>query len=83
MAALTIRNLDDDIRDALRIQAAERGRSMEAEVRAILAAAVAGRRTSRNALMDLYWASRDDIELELPPREGPRDAIDFSGAEFG
>ena len=83
MAALTIRNLDDDIRDALRVQAAERGRSMEAEVRAILTAAVTGRRKSRNALMDLYWASRDDIEFELPPREAPRAAVDFSGAEFG
>lgn len=83
MAAMTIRNLDDEVRDALRVQAAERGRSMEAEVRAILTAAVAGRRQSRNALMDLYWASRDDVEFDLPPREAARDAIDFSGAEFG
>ncbi len=36
MATLTIRNLDDDIRDFLRAQAAENGRSMEAEVRDIL-----------------------------------------------
>ena len=36
MATLTIRNLDDDIRDFLRAQAAQNGRSMEAEVRDIL-----------------------------------------------
>jgi hypothetical protein len=36
MATLTIRNLPDDTRDALRISAAKNGRSLEAEVRAIL-----------------------------------------------
>ena len=37
MATLTIRNVDEDIRDHLRRQAARHRRSMEAEVRAILA----------------------------------------------
>lgn len=36
MATLTIRNLPDDVRERLKIRAARRGRSMEAEVRAIL-----------------------------------------------
>ena len=40
MAALSIRDLDDEVRDRLRARAARNGRSMEAEVRAILAAAV-------------------------------------------
>ena len=40
MATLTIRNLPDEVRDALRVQAAVRGRSMEAEVREVLKAAV-------------------------------------------
>ncbi len=40
MATVTIRNLPDDVRDKLRVQAAKRGHSMEAEARAILAAAV-------------------------------------------
>ena len=40
MAVLNIRNLPDDVRDRLRVRAARRGRSMEAEVRAILTAAV-------------------------------------------
>ena len=39
MAVMTIRNLDDEVREKLRIRAAHNGRSMEAEVRAILAAA--------------------------------------------
>ncbi|MGI8485905.1 MAG: FitA-like ribbon-helix-helix domain-containing protein [Thermomicrobiales bacterium] len=40
MAALTIRNLDDDVKAKLRIRAAHNGRSMEAEAREILAEAV-------------------------------------------
>jgi plasmid stability protein len=40
MAAITIRNLPDDVHRALRVQAARNGRSTEAEVREILATAV-------------------------------------------
>lgn len=36
MAALTIRNLPEEVHRALRVRAALRGRSTEAEVRAIL-----------------------------------------------
>lgn len=37
MATLTIRHLDDEVEAQLRVSAAENGRSMEAEARAILA----------------------------------------------
>ena len=52
MATLTIRNLPDDVRDRLRVRAAENGRSMEAEARDALAKAYepeanAGRLTAR------------------------------------
>lgn len=40
MAMLTVRNLPDDVHRALRVQAAQHGRSTEAEVREILALAV-------------------------------------------
>lgn len=40
MATLTIRDFDDALKAQLRIRAAENGRSMEAEVRAILADAL-------------------------------------------
>lgn len=39
MAVLTVRNLPDEVHRALRLRAARHGRSMEAEVREILAAA--------------------------------------------
>lgn len=40
MATLTVRNVPEDVHRALRVRAAEHGRSTEAEVRKILAAAV-------------------------------------------
>jgi plasmid stability protein len=40
MAMLTIRNLPDDVHRALRVRAAQHGRSTEAEVREILESAV-------------------------------------------
>ncbi len=40
MAMLTVRNLPDDVHRALRVRAAQHGRSTEAEVREILATAV-------------------------------------------
>ncbi len=40
MAMLTVRNLPDNVHRALRAQAAQHGRSTEAEVRDILATAV-------------------------------------------
>jgi len=40
MAMITIRNLPDEVHRALRVRAAENGRSTEAEVREILASAV-------------------------------------------
>ncbi|MCB1810643.1 MAG: Arc family DNA-binding protein [Candidatus Competibacteraceae bacterium] len=40
MAMLTVRNLPDEVHRALRVRAAQHGRSTEAEVRAILEDAV-------------------------------------------
>lgn len=40
MAAMTIRNIPDDVHKAIKAQAERHGRSAEAEVRALLAAAV-------------------------------------------
>ncbi len=40
MSMLTVRNLPDDVHRALRVRAAQHGRSTEAEVREILANAV-------------------------------------------
>jgi plasmid stability protein len=58
MAVLTIRNLPDDVHDALRRQAASNRRSMEAEARAVLAASV-GQRPSeaqKARILADFWA---------------------------
>jgi len=55
MAAVTIRNLSDEIHRALKIRAAQHNRSTEAEIRAILEAAVRpeGRLRLGTALADM------------------------------
>lgn len=67
MAVMTIRNLDDEVRDKLRVRAAQHGRSMEAEVRAILAEAVESpvERTMIECLMELRDAGTDS-NFEIP-----------------
>ena len=41
MTTLSIRNLPDDVREKLRLRAAQKGRSTEAEVQSLLTEAVA------------------------------------------
>lgn len=70
MAALSIRDLDDGVRERLRIRAARHGRSMEAEVRAILTAAVAEPEPEQSlvtALRDRF-AQLGGVNLPIPPR---------------
>jgi plasmid stability protein len=50
MAQLLVRNLDDDVKAKLRVRAAEHGRSMEEEARAILRQAVEARKQSSRGL---------------------------------
>ncbi|WP_131765171.1 FitA-like ribbon-helix-helix domain-containing protein [Candidatus Protofrankia californiensis] len=81
MATLTIRDLDDEVKARLRVRAAHNGRSMEAEVRAILRAALTGpapRRGLGGQIQQYFVDLDDDVEIPLPPRtELPR-AADFS-----
>ncbi|QCL97414.1 FitA-like ribbon-helix-helix domain-containing protein [Agrobacterium tumefaciens] len=61
MPAVTIRNLSDEIRRALRVRAAYHGRSTEAEIRDIIEAAV--RPPERIMLGSLLTAIGCDAEL--------------------
>lgn len=80
MATLMIRDLDEAVKARLRVRAARNGRSMEAEARAILGAAVAelaGRRGLGSRIRQRF-ADVDDVDIVLPPRtEQPR-AADFA-----
>ncbi|MEU1524473.1 FitA-like ribbon-helix-helix domain-containing protein [Nocardia rhamnosiphila] len=63
MASITIRDLDRDVKERLRRRAAAHGRSMEAEARDILAAAVRPTRL----LHEIYERSRPyATELDIP-----------------
>ena len=75
MAAITVRNLDDDVQRRIKQRAALNNRSMEAEARAILSAAVAPR-SFVEAWLDLAAAHRG-LELEQPRRADPRE-LDLS-----
>jgi len=79
LSALSIRNLDDEVKERLRVRAARHGRSMEAEVRAILTDAVAESREAPGmfqVLMDRF-GQLGGVELELPPRAARPRAADF------
>lgn len=73
MAALSIRNLDDRVRERLRRRAAAHGRSMEAEVRAILADAVREPGDTDDLFRTLLdrFAEAGGVDLELPDRTLP------------
>jgi plasmid stability protein len=84
VATITIRNLDDDLKARLRLQAARHGRSMEEEARVILRQAVtppppldvsAGGLGSR---IHAHFADLGGVELELPPRESVREPPSFT-----
>ena len=71
MASMTIRNLDEDIKQRLRVQAAEHGRSMEEEARAILRTALSEAASPTNLAQAIRarFAPLGGVELDIPPRE--------------
>ena len=82
MATLTIRNLDDAVRDRLRRRAAEHGHSMEEEVRQILRQVVepASPKAPTEGLgarIHNHFARLGGLELELPPRSDTPSAASF------
>jgi plasmid stability protein len=79
MASITIRNLDDDIKQRLRVRAAEHGRSMEEEAREILRRVMGESAPPRNlaAAIRSRLAASDRVDLELPAREPMREPPEF------
>lgn len=80
MSTLTVRNLDDGLKTRLRVRAAENGRSMEAEARAILRLTLVGEDGAHDRLgsriHERFAGLRAD-KLELPPRNDPPRAADL------
>ena len=85
MATLTIRNLDDAVRDRLRQRAAEHGHSMEEEVRQILRQVVkpadkAATNEGLGSQIHNHFARLGGAELELPSRSDTPAAPDLMNA---
>lgn len=80
MASITIRNLDDSTKKNLRRRAAENGRSLEAEARAILSAEAKARPAKEETGAHLFRRIHErfkpfgGIELEPFPDEVLRDS---------
>jgi len=68
VAQLLIRNLDVDVKEGLRTQAARHGVSMETEARRILAEAIRPPRPPRIDVVRAHLDPSLDVELELPAR---------------
>ncbi len=76
MASMTIRNLGDKLKARLRVRAAQHGRSMEEEARAILQSALAVEPTRNRSLVAAIRARIEPlggVELEIEPREPMRE----------
>ena len=79
MASITIRNIDETLKERLRIKAAKHGRSMEEEARVILRRAVNG--ISGPELLNLssqLFGKEHGVELELPDRVDERETPRFT-----
>lgn len=73
MPSITIRNLPDATHRALKLRAAQQGRSIEAEVRFILEAAVAPKVELGSALAEIGRSLRGvDIDVALDLKRDPR-----------
>lgn len=79
MASITIRNLEDNIKQRLRVRAAENGRSMEEEARDILRRVMGEGAPPRNlaAAIRARVAPSARVDLDLPTRKPMREPPRF------
>ena len=81
MAALTIRNVDEAIKTALRVQAAREGVSMEEEARRILRDALSRQeeQTPLGQRLLRRFSGTASKDFELPARHTPRNPPAWDG----
>ncbi len=81
VTTMTIRNIDEQLKKRLRVQAATHGRSMEDEARDILRSALSTAPEQGESLIEAIRSrisSLGGVELELAPREAIRTPPEFS-----
>jgi plasmid stability protein len=79
LSAMSIRNLDERVKERLRVRAARHGRSMEAEARAILADAVSEPGDAGGLAQAIIagFGAVGGVELDPPPRSARVRAAEF------
>jgi antitoxin FitA len=81
MASMTIRNIDEQLKTRLRVQAARNGRSMEDEARDILRSALSTEDESNQQSLIGSIRRRiallGGVDLDLPARDAISDRVDF------
>lgn len=80
MSTLTIRNLDETVKQNLRISAAKHGRSMEEEARRILRRALVPKEGDKGLGTRIHerFSKFGGADIKLPERSMPRPAPDFT-----
>lgn len=80
MASITIRNLDVQVKEQLRIAAAHNGHSMEEEARLILGKALASvdRTGGLGSRIHQRFKATGGVDLDLPARHEKATAVDLS-----
>jgi hypothetical protein len=71
VAAISVRGLDDEVRERLRVRAARNGRSMEAEIRETLTTAVSDAESSADLFSTLLERFGGAGASSCPSRRGP------------
>ena len=77
MTAISIRNLDPEVKARLRVRAAEHGRSMEAEIRAILVDAVAEQRPGLFDALRAISLEHGGVDLDLRRKRRRQRPVDL------
>jgi plasmid stability protein len=83
VSTLTIRNIDAEIKDKLRLAAAAHGRSMEEEVRTILRSVLSqpAAATGLGSRLNARFAAIGGVDLPPPDRSSPARSPDFGDAQ--
>jgi len=79
VAAVSIRNMDERVKERIRLRAARHGRSMEEEMRVILTDAVREPQEERGLFQTLLdrFGALGGAELDIPPRSSRPRAADL------
>jgi plasmid stability protein len=77
MASITVRNLPDETHRALRVRAAQHGRSTEAEIREILEEAVRPKKRLKLGSALAALGDRYALELDIVRDQNPGQIVSF------